>query len=195
MKRILFLLTMTVCLAISGEAYAQRCLPGMKGIQLTGGMVDGFYSSSTLDKTGYYFGASMATYAKSGNKWVLGAEYLQRYYPYKDNRLPMAQFTAEGGYFLNFLSDGNKTFFCSLGGSALAGYETINWGDKLLFDGSTLEARDRFVYGGAITLELETYLSDRVVLLLTARERILFGSDIGNFHTQYGIGLRFIIDK
>ncbi len=195
MKRILFLLTMAVCLAFSSGAYAQRCLPGMRGIQITGGMVDGFYSPSTLDKTGYYFGASMATYAKSGNKWVLGAEYIQRYYPYKDSRLPMAQFTAEGGYFLNFLSDGSKTFFCSLGGSALAGYETVNWGDKLLFDGSTLEARDRFVYGGAITLELETYLSDRVVLLLTARERVLFGSDIGNFHTQYGIGLRFIIDK
>ncbi|MDR1090636.1 MAG: conjugal transfer protein TraO, partial [Prevotella sp.] len=109
-------------------------------------------------------------------------------------RIPVAQFTAEGGYYLNILSDASKTFFLSLGGSAVAGYETVNWGDTLLFDGSTLQNRDRFVYGGAITLEVETYLSDRVVLLLTGRERILFGSDVSKFHTQFGIGLRFIIN-
>ena len=157
-------------------------------------MVDGFYSSSTNSETGYYFGLSMATYAKHSNKWVFGAEYLQRYYPYKDERLPVAQFTAEGGYFLNVLSDPSKTFFLSLGGSAVAGYETVNWGDKLLFNGSTLQNRDRFVYGGAITLEIETYLSDRVVLMFTGRERILFDSDVSKFHAQFGVGLKFIIN-
>jgi hypothetical protein len=194
MKRITIILTLVSCFALSGGAYAQRLLPGMRGIQVTGGMVDGFYSSSTKSETGYYFGAAMATYAKNCNKWVFGGEYLGRYYPYKDSRLPVAQFTAEGGYFLNVLSDPSKTFFLSLGGSAVAGYETVNWGDKLLFDGSTLENRDRFVYGGAITLEMETYLTDRIVLLFTGRERILSGSDITKFPTQFGIGLKFIIN-
>jgi len=194
MKRIIFILTLVLCFTLPGGAYAQRCLPGMRGIQVTGGMVDGVYSSPTKSETGYYFGAAMATYAKHGNKWVFGGEYLARYYPYKDSRLPVAQFTAEGGYFLNVLSDPSKTFFLSLGGSAVAGYETVNWGDKLLFDGSTLENRDRFVYGGAITLEMETYLTDHLVLLLTGRERILLGSDVAKFHTQFGIGLKFIIN-
>ncbi len=194
MKRIIFILTLVLCFALPGGAYAQRCLPGMRGIQVTGGMVDGFYSSPTKSETGYYFGAAMATYVKSGNKWVFGGEYFERYYPYKDSRLPVAQFTAEGGYFLNVLSDPSKTFSLSLGGSAVAGYETVNWGDKLLFDGSTLETRDRFVYGGAITLEMETYLTDCVVLLLTGRERILSGSDVSKFHTQFGVGLKFIIN-
>ena len=194
MRRITIILTLVLCFALSGGAYAQRLLPGMRGIQVTGSMVDGFYSSSTKSETGYSFGLAMATYAKNCNKWVFGGEYLGRYYLYKDSRLPVAQFTAEGGYFLNVLSDPSKTFFLSLGGSAVAGYETVNWGDKLLFDGSTLENRDRFVYGGAITLEMETYLTDRVVLLLTGRERILSGSDITKFHTQFGIGLKFIIN-
>lgn len=194
MKWITFILTLVLCFALSGGAYAQRCLPGMRGIQVTSGMVDGVYSPSTKNETGYYFGAAMATYTKHGNKWVFGGEYLMRYYPYKDSRLPVAQFTSEGGYFLNVLSDPSKTFFLSLGGSAVAGYGTVNWGDKLLFDGSTLENRDRFVYGGAITLEVETYLTDRVVLLFTGRERILFSSDMTKFHTQFGIGLRFMID-
>ena len=61
-------------------------------------------------------------------------------------------------------------------------------------DGSTLLDKDCFIYGGALTLELETYLTDRVALLLSARERALFGSDIGKFHTQVSVGLKFIIN-
>lgn len=183
-----------LCFAFSGGASAQRCLPGMRGIQVTGGMVDGIYSSNNKNETGYYFGAAMATYTKNANKWVFGAEFLNRYYPYKDDRIPVSQFTAEGGYYLKFLSDHNKIVLFSLGGSALAGYETSNWGEKTLFDGSTLRNKDCFLYGGAITLEMETYLTDRVVLLLTTRERILFGTTTGHFHTQFGLGLKFIIN-
>lgn len=194
MKRVTIILTLALCFAFSGGAYAQRCLPGMRGIQVTGGMVDGIYSSKTKNETGYYFGAAMTTYTKNANKWVFGAEFLNKYYPYKETRLPMAQFTAEGGYFLKILSDPSRTFLLSLGGSALAGYETSNWGEKTLYDGSTLRNKDAFIYGGAITLEIETYLSDRVVLLLTGRERIMWGNSTGHFHTQFGIGLKFIIN-
>ena len=194
MKRLIFMFTVVLCFAFSGGTYAQRCLPGMQGIQVTGGMVDGIYSSSNKNETGYYFGMAMATYTKNANKWVFGAEFLNKYYPYKNDRIPVSQFTAEGGYYLKFLSDHNKIVLFSLGGSALAGYETSNWGEKILFDGSTLRNKDRFLYGGAITLEMETYLADRVVLLLTARERILFGTTTGHFHTQFGLGLKFIIN-
>ena len=61
-------------------------------------------------------------------------------------------------------------------------------------DGSTLLDKDCFIYGGALTLELEAYLTDRVALLLNARERALFGSDIGKFHLQVSLGLKFIIN-
>jgi len=108
--------------------------------------------------------------------------------------MKLSQFTAEGGYYVKFLSDHNKTVLFSLGGSALAGYETINWGEKMLFDGSTLRNEDSFIYGGAITLEIETYLSDRIVLLLSARERVLWGNSTGHFHTQFGLGVKFIIN-
>jgi len=194
MKRVIIILTLVLCFTLSGGAYAQRCLPGMKGIQLTGGMVDGFYSSSTENETGFYLGAAMATYAKHSNKWMFGGEFMQRYYPYRNTRIPVAQFTGEGGYYLNILSDPSKTFFFSLGGSALAGYETSNWNEKTLYDGSTLTNKDAFIYGGAITLEAETYLTDRIILLVTGRERILWGNSTGRFHTQFGVGLRFMID-
>lgn len=85
-------------------------------------------------------------------------------------------------------------FLLSLGGSALAGYEVNNWGDKLLYDGSTLRSGDHFIYGGAVSLELESYLTNRVVLLLNARERCLWGSDTGRFHFQFGAGVKFLIN-
>ena len=114
-------------------------------------------------------------------------------YGYRDASIPRAQFTAEGGYYLKFLSDPTKTVFLSVGGSALAGYETVNWGERILYDGSRLLAKDAFVYGGAITLELEAYVTDRIVLLAAIRERVLWGSSLDLFTTQFGLGVKFII--
>jgi hypothetical protein len=76
----------------------------------------------------------------------------------------------------------------------LAGYETVNWNDKLLFDGATIKNADAFIYGGALTLEAETYLTDRIVLLVNVRERLLAGSSVGKLNTRFGIGLKFIIN-
>jgi len=193
MKRFMFILVASLAL-FAGQANAQRCLPKMRGIELKTGMADGFYNHSNRNEAGYYFGATLATYTKGGNKWVFGGEYLQKYNPYKDARVPLAQITAEGGYYYNFLSDAKKIFFFYLGGSVLAGYETVNWGDKVMFDGSRLTDKDAFVYGGAISLELESYITDRVALLLNVRERCLWGGSTGHFHTQFGVGVKFIIN-
>lgn len=187
MKRWLFIIV--ALLALTGQANAQRYLPGMRGLELRGGLVDGIQKPLN-----YYTGIGLSTYTKNGNRWVFGAEYLSKEYTYKNISIPKAQITAEGGYYMKFLSDPSKTVFLSIGGSALAGYETSNWGNKLLPDGATIRNQDAFIYGGAITLELETYLSDRVVLLLNARERILWGSSIGKFHTVFGAGLKVIIN-
>ena len=157
-------------------------------------MADGFYANSASNNAGYSFGASLATYTKGGHQWVFGAECLRRYHPYRESRIPVEQFTAEGGFFCDVLSDGSKTFFLSAGVSALAGYETVNGGKKLLFDGSTICNKDGFVYGGAVTLQAETYLSDRFVLLLYGRERCLWGGSTGHFHVQYGVGLKIMMD-
>ncbi|MFR9509994.1 MAG: conjugal transfer protein TraO [Rikenellaceae bacterium] len=188
MKRLLFLLVALLTIGAS-EVSAQRYLPKMQGLELRGGVVDGVQSYDN-----FYGGIALSTYTKSKDRWVFGAEYLQKEYDYKAITIPKAQFTAEGGYYWMFLSGPSKTFFVSIGGSALMGYETSNWGEKLLYDGATLQSEDGFIYGGAVTLEVETYLSDRVVFLVTARERVLWGSSIGHFHTQIGVGLKFILN-
>ncbi len=178
------------CLALyAGEAHAQRYLPKMQGIELRGGAVDGFKGGDN-----FYSGIALSTYTKGKDRWIVGVEYLQKEYTYRDIEIPKSQFTAEGGYYWMFLSDPSKTVFLSVGGSGLLGYETSNWGEKLLYDGATLTSQDAFIYGGAFTFEIETYLTDRIVLLLNVRERILWGSSIGHFHTQIGAGIKFIIN-
>jgi hypothetical protein len=63
-----------------------------------------------------------------------------------------------------------------------------------LFDGATINNKDAFLYGGALTLEAETYLTDRIILLVNVRERLLAGSSVGKLNTQFGLGLKFIIN-
>ena len=195
MQRVILVITLvfSLSLLVVQQASAQRYLPGQKGIQVTGGFVDGF-TLDEKDGQAFYGGIALSTYTKNGNRWVFGGEYLQKSYEYKDMLIPLSQITAEGGYYVNFLSDRSQTLFFSVGISGMAGYETINWGEQLLFDGATITSEDNFLYGGAISFEVEIFLSDRFALLMNARERVLFGSDITKFHTQIGLGVKVIIN-
>ena len=190
MKKYLFLFVTAVSLALfSGRAHAQRYLPGMKGVELRGGFANG--SKSPLN---HYAGFAVSGYTKRADRWVIGTEYLMKNYGYRNVNVPCAQFTAEGGYYFKLLSDARKIVFVYAGASALAGYESVNWGEKVLHDGSTLHDRDAFVYGGALTLDVEFYVADRIALLANLRERCLWGGDTKKFHTQWGMGIKFIIN-
>lgn len=192
MNKFLWLTLALLALAI-GQADAQRCLPGMKGVQFTADMADGFYSHANRNGAGFAFGLSLSTYTKGGNQWKFGAGIMQRYYPYRSTRIPLTQYTGEGGYYYNFFSDPTKMLFLNMGVSALMGYEAVNGGKRLLSDGAALQKQESFIYGGAVTLEAETYLSDNVVLLFRLRERVLWGSAANHFHTQYGLGIKIIL--
>ena len=187
MKRLIFMFIM-LCIAVPQLA-AQRYLPGMSGLQLTAGAVNGVKAQD-----GFHAGVALSTYTKRADRWVFGVEYLEKRHSYKNLNIPQSQFTVEGGYYLKFLSDWRKTFFVSIGASAVAGYETVNWNDKLLPDGAAINNGDAFLYGGALTIELETYLTDRLVLLANVRERLLTGSSIGKLNTQFGIGIKIMIN-
>ncbi len=64
----------------------------------------------------------------------------------------------------------------------------------MLYDGSRLLAKDAFVYGGRDNaLELETYVTDRIVLLANIRERALWGSSWTCSRHNSDWGVKFII--
>ncbi|MGL5914392.1 MAG: conjugal transfer protein TraO [Bacteroidales bacterium] len=185
MKGIIAISFLLIFLLSEKNSSAQRYIAGMRGVKVNAGITD---------EVGFFVGGGYSFYTKSKNRWVFGAEYLQNTYEYSFGDVPLSQFTVDMGYYYQFLSDASKTFFLSIGASAMGGYETINWGSKQFSDGTTLINKDKFIYGGAVTLEMEYYLSDQHVLLLNVRERIFGGSTVKTFHTQIGVGLKFILE-
>jgi hypothetical protein len=168
---------------------AQRYLLGQQGIQLTVGTVNGINTQKA-----FYGGVALSTYTQKDSRWVFGGEFLQKQLDYSQIQIPVAQFTGEAGYYYSFLADPSKTFLLSVGASGLVGYETSNWNNKTLYDGATLLNKDAFIYGGALNLELETFITDRFILLINARERVLWGSSIGRYSTQLCVGAKFILN-
>ena len=175
----------------AGQAMAQRCLTGMSAVEVKADMADGFYTGKSRD-CGYSFGVFYSRFKGNANTWSFGGEYLHTYKPYGEKgRIPVVQFTGEVGYNLHLVSDYSQTFHLYGGVSALGGYETVNWGKSILADGSTLLAKDAFIYGGAVTLSADFFLSDNIALGAQIKERFIFGNDTGHFKFQYGIHLKY----
>ena len=190
MKKFL-IATIAMLSLFGGRAMAQRLLPGMSAVEVRADMVDGFYTGKSRD-CGYSFGVYYHYFKGNANTWMFGGEYLQTYKPYGEKgRIPVAQFTGEIGYNIHLISDYSQTFHLYGGVAGLAGYETVNWGESKLKDGSTLHDGDAFIYGGAVTLSADFFLSDNFALGVNIKESFMFGNDTGNFKFQYGIHLKY----
>lgn len=190
MKRI-GLLILIVLFIGTIRGFSQRCLPKQWGIELNGGWGDGYplLKKKNLD---YSLGLSFFRYAQNQNKWMIGIEYVEKTFCYKCNTIPLNQFLLSPGYSYNVLSNRVKNIFLNLTGGLLLGYESINWGQKNFCDGAILKNRNCFVGGGTLAVELETYITNRFLVSLCAREKILINS-IKTFYFQYSISLKFII--
>jgi len=185
MKRI-FIIISVIMLTVPVQA--QRRLPGQQGLQATIGKVDGFTKNSI------HAGVALSRFTKNSHRWKFGAEYLCKKLEYRENLIPIGQFTAEGGYYRTALADRRKNFFFTAGISGLAGYELVNRDRPLLFDGSTILSESKFLFGGAFSFEIEAYTVDRIILLAGFRQRILPTSSINTFHNQLYLGIKFIIN-
>jgi len=178
----------TVMLVLVGitVAQAQRLLPKQKGIELSAGTLSN-------DKIGndYYLNVGMTVNAKNGNYQLWALEYTYQYHDYKNLRIPQETFTAEGGYSFLLLGDARKNVTFNFGLTGLVGYETINRGETVLYDGAKILNEDNFIYGAGVRLTFETYLSDRFVLVLAGRTRVFWGTDMKQFRPSAGVGLRF----
>ncbi len=185
-------LIFVLSLLLIEQAQAQRYFPGLFGIQLKGGVIDGFKEEG--EKQAYSFGIAFNTYTYSAHQWVFGAEYLEKSHAYKDRFIPIQQYTLDVGYYHTLYAIPSKTCYFLIGLSGMTGYEEVNKGKKILFDGASVENKSAFLGGAAATLEMETFLSDKLILTLTVRERALWGSTTGKFHFQLSAGVRFIIN-
>lgn len=177
---VIFLMTMI------RVAHAQRMLPGQKGLEINTGSL-----SSRQFNHNYYFNAGLSMMKKEGNYVLVALEYTHERGTYKAKQIPLETYTAEAGYSLRLLSDTRK--WMNLNGTltAVAGYERINKGDSILFDGSQINNKGGLVYGAGSRLSLETYLNDRLVLLIQGSAKLLWNTSRDQLRPSAGIGLRF----
>ncbi|MGJ1335281.1 conjugal transfer protein TraO [Sphingobacterium siyangense] len=166
-------------------AQAQRMMPQQKGLEVNAGMLSKEISDN------YYLNLTLTVNGKNGSYWIWGAEYTHQFSGYREIQIPLETYTGEIGYSLQLLGDARKTFTLNAGLTAVGGYETINRSEVMLYDGSKILDEDNFIYGAGGRLSFETYLSDRFVLLLQGRTKVLWDTDLKQFRTSAGVGLRF----
>lgn len=178
----------TVMLVLAGItlAQAQRMLPGQKGLEVSTGVLSN-------DKIGndYYISAAVTVNGKNGNYQLWALEYTHQYHDYKTLRIPQETYCAEGGYSFFLVGDAGKNITLNFGITGVAGYQSINRGEAMLYDGAKILSEDNFIYGAGGRLTFETYLSDRFVLVLQGRTKVLWGTDLKQFRPSAGVGLRF----
>ena len=180
----------TVAMLFSLPSNAQRLIPKQRGIEVLGS-VPLIKGEKLFTGDNFGVGISLTRYLKRENYTFVGVEYEQQKMPYRSYNVKLKDALLQVGYMHPVLSDRGKNVFLYGGISALGGYEQLNEDKKLLPDGATLLDRSRFVYGGAVHGSVEVFLTDRVLFLVKAQGRFLFGTDVHRFRPAVSAGLRF----
>lgn len=189
-KKLILSVCIAVATAFSLPSHAQRLIPKQKGIEVVGS-VPLIKGEKLFAKDNFGVGVSLTRYLKRENYAFVLAEYEQQNMPYRDYGVKLKDALLQVGYMHPILSDNGKNVFIYGGISALGGYEELNEDKKLLPDGATLLDRSRFVYGGAVHGSVEVFLTDRLLFLVKAQGRFLFGTDAHHFRPALSAGLRF----
>ena len=189
-KKIILSVCAAVAMAFSLPSQAQRLIPKQRGVEVVGG-VPLIKGEKLFTGDNFGVGISLTRYLKKENYTFVGVEYEQQNMPYRSYNVKLKDALLQVGYMHPVLSDRGKNVFLYSGISALGGYEVLNKDKRLLPDGATLLDRSRFVYGGAVHGSVEVFLTDRVLFLVKAQGRFLFGTDVHRFRPAVSAGLRF----
>lgn len=189
-KKLILSACVAVAMAFSLPSQAQRLIPKQRGIEVVGS-VPLIKGEKLFKGDNFGVGISLPRYLKKENYTFVMAEYEQQNMPYRSYNVKLKDALLQVGYMHPILSDKGKNVLLYGGISALGGYEQLNEDKKLLPDGATLLDRSRFVYGGAVHGSVEVFLTDRVLFLVKAQGRFLFGTDVHRFRPAVSAGLRF----
>lgn len=184
MKKYIYMLLLILVGVNAMEA--QRMVPRQKGVQVSAGTL-----SDENSGRDYYLHIGMTVNGKKGNYQLWALEYSHQYHTYTNLHIPRETYIAQGGYSFCLLADAHKNITLNTAVTGVLGYESINRAIPLLYDGAKIISGDNFIYGVGGQLSFETYLSDRFVLLLQGRTKVLWGTDMEQFRPSAGLGLRF----
>lgn len=189
-KFLLFTMCVVMAMAFAVPSHAQRLIPKQKGIEVVSS-VPLIKGEKLFAKDNFGVGVSLTRYLKRENYAFALAEYEQQNMPYREYEVKLKDALLQVGYMHPILSDNGKNVFLYGGISALGGYEELNEDKKLLPDGATLLDCSRFVYGGAVHSSVEVFLTDKILFLVKAQGRFLFGTDVHRFRSALSAGFRF----
>ena len=189
-KELILSACVAAAMAFSLPSHAQRLIPKQRGMEFVGS-VPLIKGEKLFTNDNFGVGVSLIRYLKRENYAFVLAEYEQQNMPYRSYNVKLKDALLQVGYMHPVLFDRGKNVFLYGGISALGGYELLNEDKKLLPDGATLLDRSRFVYGGAVHGSVEVFLTDRLLFLVKAQGRLLFGSDVHRFRPAVSAGLRF----
>ena len=189
-KKIILSVCAAVAMAFSLPSQAQRLIPKQRGIEVLGS-IPLIKGEKLFAGDNFGMGVSLTRYLSRENYTFVMGEYEQQNMPYRSYDVKLKDALLQVGYMHPVLSDRGKNVFLYGGISALGGYEELNEDKKLLPDGATLLNRSRFVYGGVLHGSVEVFLTDRVLFLIKAQGRFLFGTDVHRFRPAVSAGLRF----
>ncbi|CAN1534248.1 Conjugative transposon, TraO [Flavobacteriaceae bacterium] len=164
----------------------QRMLPKQKGLEINTGTL-----SADSSAQNHYLNIGLIINGRNGNYRLWSLEYTKQYSEYKELRIPQETYSIEMGYSFCLLGDRNKTISLNTAITGGIGYETINRGNNLLYDGAKILNEENFIYGAGGRLSLETYLSDHFVLLVQARAKVFWRSSLEQLRPSAGVGLRY----
>ena len=189
-KKIILSACAAVAMAFSLPSQAQRLIPKQRGVEVVGS-VPLIKGEKLFTSDNFGMGVSLTRYLGRENYTFVMAEYEQQNMPYRDYNVKLKDALLQVGYMHPIVSDRGKNVLLYGGISALGGYEVLNKDKRLLPDGATLLDRSRLVYGGAVHGSVEVFLTDRVLFLVKAQGRLLFGTDVHRFRPAVSAGLRF----
>ena len=169
---------------------AQRLVPSQKGLEVSAS-VSIVKGKSLFKPDDFGMTLSLSHYLKRGKYTFASAGYEQQALSYRSYQVPLRDYLVQMGYAHPLLSDKGKNVFFYLGTSAVAGYEYINKGEKLLPDGAKLLDGSRWVYGAGLHTSVELFLTDRIIVGGKAQLRYLFNSDVHRLRPTLSLGLRY----
>lgn len=167
-------------------ASAQRMVQGQKGVEVTAGVL----SDGNVPKE-YFISIAFTIHAKAGNYNLISFEYNHQLFPYEKREIPLEAYFLEGGYSVRLIEIMKGFINVNIMPAVVVGYEQVNKGNEQLEDGAIIISKDSFLYGGASTLSVETYFSDKIIFLLKGKVKVVIGSDLEVLRPGVGLGFRF----
>ncbi|WP_077416184.1 conjugal transfer protein TraO [Chryseobacterium sp. JV274] len=179
-------LTVILTMIMGSKIFAQQMIPKQIGVEFT-------YSvfPKSPEKQNYMFNTGLVSYSKNGDYFFGLTEFSRKYYKYTSCDIPIDTFLLSGGYSFYVWGDFMRNVNLNLGIGGLVGYEHVNRGNELLYDGSMLTATDNFIYGANGKLSIESYLTEYLVFLVNGQLRFLKNSQMAQLSSLFGVGIRY----